>query len=215
MPRPDVHSPLFGSLENHGGACVTPTRKVPRFFVASSVPSARAAIGRPSSAEPARPANVDRTSCDGHDLSPRFDFPDKFGCTVCRKRLGNRRAATHVVGELVAHRCEVVAERGGDVAVVAVASGPAPAMRAMMGRPVELQPAAQAVPGALAAGDGRRPRRRSRGRRARSGCWRGRRRHRWWRSAPRCAGRSSARNRSSRRSQTCSKAKISSAVRSE
>ena len=57
-----------------------------------------------------------------------------------------------------------------------------------MGRPVELQPAAQPVPGALAAGDGRRPRRRSRGRRARSGCWRGRRRHRWWRSAPRCAG---------------------------
>src|SRR5471032_3433958 len=43
MPRPDDHSPVFGSLENQGGAWVTPTRKVPRFFTSSSVPSARSA----------------------------------------------------------------------------------------------------------------------------------------------------------------------------
>jgi len=53
MPSPDDHSPVFGSLENQGGACVTPTRKVPRFFEASSVPSARTANGMASTPEPA------------------------------------------------------------------------------------------------------------------------------------------------------------------
>jgi hypothetical protein len=44
-PSPELHWPDLGSLENHGGAWVTPTRSVPRFFTASSVPSARAANG--------------------------------------------------------------------------------------------------------------------------------------------------------------------------
>jgi len=29
MPRPDDHSPVFGSFENQGGACVTPGVCVP------------------------------------------------------------------------------------------------------------------------------------------------------------------------------------------
>ena len=45
MPRPVDHSPVLGSFEYQGGACVTPTRSTPRFLIASSVPSARAANG--------------------------------------------------------------------------------------------------------------------------------------------------------------------------
>src|SRR5690348_11759595 len=36
-PRPEFHSPLFGSFENHGGACVTPTRSTPRCLICESV----------------------------------------------------------------------------------------------------------------------------------------------------------------------------------
>src|SRR5260370_5341468 len=52
-PSPDDHSPVLGSLENHGGACVTPTRKVPRFLTSSSLPSARATNGTASRPLPA------------------------------------------------------------------------------------------------------------------------------------------------------------------
>src|SRR5436190_23321150 len=54
-----------------------------------------------------------------------------------------------MVGDLGAHRGEVVAEHSGNIAVVAVAPRPAPPMGAMMGRPIELQAAAQAAPGPL------------------------------------------------------------------
>src|SRR6185436_4280198 len=39
-PTPLDQSPDFGSLEYHGGACVTPTRSVPRCLICASVLSA-------------------------------------------------------------------------------------------------------------------------------------------------------------------------------
>ena len=45
-PSPALHSPLFGSFEDHGGACVTPTRSESRCRIRASVPvpCARTAI---------------------------------------------------------------------------------------------------------------------------------------------------------------------------
>src|SRR5262245_8659428 len=54
-----------------------------------------------------------------------------------------------MVGDLQTQRAEIVTERGGDVAVVAVTPRPAPSVRTMMGGPIELQAAAQAGPRAL------------------------------------------------------------------
>ena len=39
-PTPLAQSPDFGSFEYHGGACVTPTRSVPRFLISARVLSA-------------------------------------------------------------------------------------------------------------------------------------------------------------------------------
>ena len=39
-PTPLAQSPDFGSFENHGGACVTPTRSAPRCLICASVLSA-------------------------------------------------------------------------------------------------------------------------------------------------------------------------------
>src|SRR5690349_8852118 len=36
-PTPLAQSPDFGSFEYQGGACVTPTRSVPRFLISASV----------------------------------------------------------------------------------------------------------------------------------------------------------------------------------
>src|SRR3546814_8237945 len=65
-PTPDDHSPVFGSLEYHGGAWVTPTRRLPRCLICASVSaSARARRGaarvRPATAA-ARPRSEEPTS---------------------------------------------------------------------------------------------------------------------------------------------------------
>src|SRR5262249_47524309 len=51
-PSPDAHFPVLGSLEDQGGACVTPTRLLPPFITASKVPSARATNGMLTSPTP-------------------------------------------------------------------------------------------------------------------------------------------------------------------
>src|SRR5476651_1889571 len=101
MPRPDDHSPVFGSLENQGGAWVTPTRKVPRFLTSSSVPSARAANGIASRPPPA--ASTVMSERRLMVMSHPFVFPDAGILRFAPHSNGKKGLIRLVAQELAGH----------------------------------------------------------------------------------------------------------------